>query len=318
MHVSDWRVSSNKLQLPQCQRSCVDLLRVSGYNWRKPKPKGTSSRPETTGNHVHPLPDPVRTQCTDSSTARGRAGVVRLVARRPHRSQGHLRIRDTEHGIHGRRRCSQVGGHHHRGDFLKCGHVQQRSFCRGGRESRYGLGDVRVGEASNPGPPSLFRLRRVGLGMRISSALRGSGEVEVVVSSDDNSVARVTEPALSIPTWTDESQEVTQATQPAPSLLPTWPDMSRGDEAELAREPQRRRITPRQGRPDPVRVEDEVDDVVSALERDLPVVSHTPTTMSTGRRLVLMPQTAGGTPCSIQDCGTRGIIRHRGARATRW
>ena len=59
---------------------------------------------------------------------------------------------------------------------------------------------VGVGEASNPGPLSLSRLRRVGMEMRISSALRGGGDVDVVVSSDDDSVARVTEPALSIPT----------------------------------------------------------------------------------------------------------------------
>ena len=95
---------------------------------------------------------------------------------------------------------------------------------------------------------------------------------------------------------------------PAPSHLPTWVDMSRGDEVE-AREPHRRRIMPGQGRVDPVRMEDEVDDVVRALERDLPVLRHAPTTMSTGRRLVLIPQTPGGTPRSVQDCGVK---RHRG------
>ena len=49
-------------------------------------------------------------------------------------------------------------------------------------------------------------------------------------------------------------------------------------------------------------MEDEVDDVVRALERDLPVLSHTPTTMLTGRRLVLISQTPGQTPRSVQDC----------------
>ena len=67
-----------------------------------------------------------------------------------------------------------------------------------------------------------------------------------------------------------------------------WVDMSRGDEVE-AREPHRRRIMPGQGRVDPMRMEDEADDVVRALERDLPL-SHTPTTMLTGRRLVLFPR----------------------------
>ena len=59
---------------------------------------------------------------------------------------------------------------------------------------------------------------------------------------------------------------------------------------------------PGQGRVDPVRMGDEVDDVVRALERDLPVLSHTPTTMLTvSRRLVRQPP--GGTPRSVQDCG---------------
>ena len=129
-----------------------------------------------------------------------------------------------------------------------------------------------MGEASNPGPTPLSRLRRVGLGMRVSSASRGRGEFEDPVSSNDD--AQATEPAVSIPTWIDQSQ--TQETDPA-SLLPTWVDMSRGDEVE-GREPHRRRIMPGQGRVHPVRMEDEVDDVVSALERDLPVLSHTPTT----------------------------------------
>ena len=103
------------------------------------------------------------------------------------------------------------------------------------------------------------------------SASRGRGEVK-----DPNDDAHATEP----------------------SLLPTWVDMSRGDEVE-AGEPHRRRIMPGQG-VDPVRMEDEADDVVRALERDLPVLSHTPTTM-TSRRLVLFPQTPGGTPRSVQD-----------------
>ena len=80
-----------------------------------------------------------------------------------------------------------------------------------------------------------------------------------------------------------------QETDPPPSLLPTWVDMSRGDEVE-AREHHRRRIMPGQGRVDPVRMEDEADDVVTALERDLPVLSRTPTTLLTGRRLVLFPR----------------------------
>ena len=56
--------------------------------------------------------------------------------------------------------------------------------------------------------------------------------------------------------------------------------MSRGDEV---REPHRRRIMAWQGRVDPVRMDDEVDDVVRALDRDLPVLSHAPTTILTGR-----------------------------------
>ena len=142
------------------------------------------------------------------------------------------------------------------------------SFSRG-RDSRYGLRGVRVGEASNPGPIPLSRLRRVGLGMRVSSVSRGRGEVEDPVSSNDD--AHATE--VSIPTWTDQSQ--TQETDPA-SILATWVDMSRGDDEDEAREPHRRRIMPGQGGVDPVHMEDE-DDVVSALERDLPVLSHTPT-----------------------------------------
>ena len=88
------------------------------------------------------------------------------------------------------------------------------------------------------------------------------------------------------------------------------------------------------GRVDPVRLEDEADNVVRALERDLPVLSHTPTTMLTGRegathdvtrvdssdddalftppgpaaararpsrRLVLVPESVVATPQSIQD-----------------
>ena len=166
--------------------------------------------------------------------------------------QVHCQIREEDHRP----------GH---GDFVKGGRIP-RSFCRGSRDSRCGLRGVRVGEASNPGPTPLSRLRRVGLGMRVSSASRGRGEVEDSVSSDDDSHA--TEPAVSISIWIDQSQEMTQETDPAPSVLPTWVDMSRGDEVE-AREPQRR-IMPGQGRVDPVRMEDEVDDVVRALERDLP------------------------------------------------
>ena len=153
------------------------------------------------------------------------------------------------------------------------------------------------------------------------SPSRGRGEVEV---PDDD--AHATEPAVSIPTWVDQSQGMPQETDPPPSLLPTWVDMSRGDEVE-AREPHRRRIMPGQGRVDPVRMEDEVDDVVRALERDLPVLSHTPMTMLTGRggathdmtlvdssdagfaaawarpsrRLVLVPESVVATPQSIQD-----------------
>ena len=152
-----------------------------------------------------------------------------------------------------------------------------------------------MGEASNPGPTPLSRLRRVGMGMRVSSASRGRGEVEDPVSSNDD--AHASEPAVS-PTWIDQSQ--TQETDPA-SILPTWVDMSRGDDEVEAREPHRRRIMPGQGGVDPVHMEDEVDDVVSALERDLPVLSHTPTAMLTGRRLVLITQTQGGTPRSVQD-----------------
>ena len=77
------------------------------------------------------------------------------------------------------------------------------------------------------------------------SASRGRGEVEV---PDDD--AHATEPAVSIPIWTDQSQGMPQETDPPPSLLPTWVDMSRGDEVE-AREPHRRRIMPGQGRVDP-------------------------------------------------------------------
>ena len=128
------------------------------------------------------------------------------------------------------------------------------------------------------------------------SASRGRGEVE-----DPDDEVQATEPAVSIPTWVDQSQGLPQETDPPPSLLPTWVDMSRGDEVE-AREPHRRRIMPGQGRVDPMRMEDEADDVVRALERDLPL-SHTPTTMLTGRRLVLFPQIPGGTPRSVQDCG---------------
>ena len=63
--------------------------------------------PETTGNYVHPLSDLMGPECTDSSNARRRAGVVRLVARQTHRSQGCPRIWDTErdsaNDIHGGR-----------------------------------------------------------------------------------------------------------------------------------------------------------------------------------------------------------------------
>ena len=71
------------------------------------------------------------------------------------------------------------------------------------------------------------------------SASRGRGEVE-----DPDDDAQATEPAVSIPIWVDQSQGLPQETDPLPSLLPTWVDMSRGDEVE-AREPHRRRIMPR-------------------------------------------------------------------------
>ena len=90
------------------------------------------------------------------------------------------------------------------------------------------------------------------------------------------------------------SQKVTRETEPAPSLLPTSVDMSRRTEVE-AREPHRRRIMPGQGGVVNVRMEDESDDVVTAFERDLPVLSHTPTSMLTGRRFLMIPQTPGGT-----------------------
>ena len=256
--------------------------------------EGRTPGPETTGNHVHPLSDPVGPECPDSSNARRRASVARLVARQTHRSQGCPGIWDTErdfaNDIHGGRWCRQVGRVHDHGDDVKCGRVPQRS-CSGGKDSRCGLRGVRVSEASNPGPAPLSRLRRVGLGMRVSSASRGSDEVVVSVSSNVDTHD----------TWINQSQEMTQDTEPAPSLLPTWVDMSRGDEVE-AREPHRRRIMPRHGRLDNVRMEDEVDDVVKALERDLPMLSHTPTAMLTGGRSVLMPQTPG-TPRSVQDYG---------------
>ena len=60
------------------------------------------------------------------------------------------------------------------------------SFSRGRRDSRCGLRGVRVGEASNPGPTPLSKLWRVGMGMRVSSASRGRGEVEDSVSSNDD------------------------------------------------------------------------------------------------------------------------------------
>ena len=44
-------------------------------------------------------------------------------------------------------------------------------------------------------------------------------------------------------------------------------------------------------------MEDEVDDVVSARTRFASVEPY----MLTGRRLVLIPQTPGGTPRSVQD-----------------
>ena len=170
------------------------------------------------------------------------------------------------------------------------------SFSRGRRDRSLWIARRRVGEVSNPGPSALSRLRRVGLGMRVPSVSRGRGEVEDPVSSNDD--AHATEPAVSIPTWIDQSQ--TQETDPA-SILPTWVDMRRGDDEDEAREPHRRRIMPGQGRVDPIHMEDEVNDVVNASKRDLPVLSHTPTAMLTGRRLVLIPQTQGGTPRSVQD-----------------
>ena len=56
----------------------------------------------------------------------------------------------------------------------------------GGGDSHHGLRGLRVGEASNPGPNPLSMFRRVGLGMRVLSASRGLGEVEILVSSDDD------------------------------------------------------------------------------------------------------------------------------------
>ena len=68
-------------------------------------------------------------------------------------------------------------------------------------------------------------------------------------------------------------QNQTQKTDLA-SILPTWVDMNQGDDEVEAREPHRRRIMPGQNRVDPVQMENEVEDVVSAL-RDLPVEPHT-------------------------------------------
>ena len=125
--------------------------------------EGRTPVPKTTGNDVHPLSDPMGPECPDSSNARRRAGVVRLVARKTHRSQGCPRIWDTErdsaNDIHGGRWCRQAGRIHDHGDHVKGGRIQQR-FCGGGRDSRYGLRGVRVGEASNPGPVLTRQARR--------------------------------------------------------------------------------------------------------------------------------------------------------------
>ena len=98
---------------------------------------------------------PVGPECPDSSNARRRAGVARLVARQTHRSQGCPRIWDTErdsaNDIHGGRWCRQAGRLHDHGDHVKGGRIPQR-FCRGGRDSRCGLRGVRVGEAANRCP----------------------------------------------------------------------------------------------------------------------------------------------------------------------
>ena len=264
----------------------VDLLRA-----KLAEAEAENSR---AGNDGQPRPPTLRPRGTAMprfSSARRRAGVIRLEARQTHRSQGCPRIWDTErdsaNDIHGGRWCRPVGRDHDHGDYVS--RIPKR-FCRGGRDSRYGLRGVRVGDASKPGPTPLSRLWRAGLGMK-SSASRGSGEVEVLVSSDDD--AHATEPAVSIRTWTDQSQEMTQETEPAPSLLPTWVDMTRGDEVEAR--------VPGQGRPDPVRMEDEVDDVVKALERDLPVLSHTHDIVD--RQEIGVDAPDRGTPRSVQDCG---------------
>ena len=84
---------------------------------------------------------------------------------------------------------------------------------------------MRVGEASKTGPTPLSRLRRVGLGM----GCRQRWEAVVI--------PHATEPAVSMPTCIDQSQEMTQEIWPAPSFLPTWVDMSRGDEVEARENP---------------------------------------------------------------------------------
>ena len=185
--------------------------------------------------------------------------------------------------------------------------ARSRSHCpMDSREAWCGRWSVR-GEASNPWP-LLSSLCRVGRGLNIPSA-PSRYSVEVVTSSGEEPV---TEPAQSIPTWIDLSSHEVQATEPASSLLPTRVDTRRGDEAESVREPHRRRIIRVLRAPDPnqqhfVHPVMDDDDVVSALERDLPQqregVSQS-RTMLTGRRLVLVPVAAEGTPRSIQDQGT--------------
>ena len=166
MHANDWHVWSNELQpFRQCQRQQQEWQTwiFSRQNWRKPKLRGTNSGAGNDGQLRPPIIRPHGTECPDSSNARRRAGVVRLVARQTHRSQGCPRIWDTErdsaNDIHGGRWCRQAGRIHDHGDHVKGGRIQQR-FCGGGRDSRYGLRGVRVGEESNPCPVQTRQARR--------------------------------------------------------------------------------------------------------------------------------------------------------------
>ena len=61
----------------------VDLLRAKLAEAERDELRGRKRR----ATPVHPLSDPVGPECPDSSNARRRAGVVRLVARQTHRSQ---------------------------------------------------------------------------------------------------------------------------------------------------------------------------------------------------------------------------------------